>query len=62
MINIISLYIAIYLSMLVDALKIFLLNLYYIYNLVKLIIKILAIIYIDLNTITKTKELIDLLI
>ncbi len=48
--------------MLVDALKIFLLNLYYIYNLVKLIIKILAIIYIDLNTITKTKELIDLLI
>jgi len=62
LINIISLYIAIYLSMLVDALKIFLLNLYYIYNLVKLIIKILAIIYIDLNTITKTKELIDLLI
>ncbi len=48
--------------MLVDALEIFLLNLRYIYNLVRLIIKTLAIVYVDLSATIKTKELVNLLI
>ena len=62
LINIISLYATIYLSMLVNTLKMSLLNLRYIYNLVKLIIEAFTTIYVDLNTTTRTKKLINLLI
>ncbi len=62
LINTISLYATIYLSILVNTLRIFLLNLRYIYNLVRLIIGTFATIYIDLSAITKTKKLINLLI
>lgn len=60
LINIISLYIAVYLSILVDAFEISLLNLRYIYNSVKLITEAFATAYIDLSATTETKELINL--
>lgn len=60
LINTIFLYIAVYLSILVNTLEIFLLNLRYIYSLIELIIKIFATIYINLNATIEIKELIDL--
>lgn len=60
LINVIPLYVAIYLSMFVDALKISLLNLRYVHNLIRLIIETLATTHVDLSATTKTKELINL--
>ena len=62
LINTIFLYIVIYFNTFIDALKISLLTLYYIYNLTRIIIKILAIIYINLNEKLRINNLIDLLI
>jgi len=62
LINIISLYITIYLNIFVNALKISLLNLRYIYSLIEFITKVFATIHIDLSATIKTKKLINLLI
>lgn len=60
LINSISLYAAVYLSMLVDAFEISLFNLRYLYSSVDLITEALATVYVGLNATTDTKDLIDL--
>ncbi len=60
LINIISLYTAVYLSIFADTLRISLSNLRYIYNSVKLITETLATVYVGLSATIETKELIDL--
>jgi len=60
LINVISLYVAVHLSTLVDALKMFLSTLYHVHDLVRLMIEALAIAHVDLNAKLRMNDLINL--